>query len=419
MKMKIALSLAGVFAATAFAPEASAIPAYARQVGMACTACHQQHFPILNSFGRAFKAGGYTMMGAQGKVEGDHLSIPDTLNGSMIIKLRYMKDNLANTAAVEAVPTDARAANKHDGQWQAFDEFALLFGGRVAENVGFFFEGQMLETGPLVGIMRMPFVFDMGAAKLSVVPFMTDGGGPMVGYEMSSGGILRANRWSESRRETSAVQYNARTDTEAATGIAFVAANDMGYINYTKFTATNHFKDEGENSSEMKSSYIRAAVTPTVGDWALVAGLGKMSGASYSIQHAKKIETEQTFIDVQAHGQAGGKELGVYFQRATAPKLKVAANRSAYNAGGATDRTAMTIGADYSLVPHSLHIGAAYRKAENGKTTLNGDNALTLQAIYDLYQNVALHAILTKYSGSAYGAGTANKMSTLMLEMAW
>jgi len=71
---KVALSLAGVLAAATFAPEASAVPAFARQTGMACSACHAQHFPILNGFGRAFKAAGFTMMGAQEKIEGDNIS---------------------------------------------------------------------------------------------------------------------------------------------------------------------------------------------------------------------------------------------------------------------------------------------------------------------------------------------------------
>lgn len=43
--------------------EAEAVPAFARQTGMACNSCHFQHFPTLNAFGRAFKAGGYTMGG--------------------------------------------------------------------------------------------------------------------------------------------------------------------------------------------------------------------------------------------------------------------------------------------------------------------------------------------------------------------
>ena len=88
---KIILSLAGVMAATAFAPEAAAVPSFARQTGMACNACHQQHIPILNKFGQAFKASAYTMMGSQGKVEGEHMSLPDTLNSSMLLKMRYQK----------------------------------------------------------------------------------------------------------------------------------------------------------------------------------------------------------------------------------------------------------------------------------------------------------------------------------------
>ena len=39
---------------------AEAIPSYARQTGMSCTACHTS-FPELTSFGRSFKLNGYTM----------------------------------------------------------------------------------------------------------------------------------------------------------------------------------------------------------------------------------------------------------------------------------------------------------------------------------------------------------------------
>ena len=417
---KIVLSLAGALAATAFAPEAAAIPAYARQVGMACNACHAQHFPVLNSFGRAFKASGYTMMGAQGKVEGEHLSIPDTLNMSMIVKLRYLEDNTAG--AVGSLNTVA--ATKGDGQMQMFDEFALLVGGRIAENVGVFMEGQMLETGPFIGILRMPFVWDMGGAKLSVVPFAADGGSAMVGYELSSGGVLRANRWSESRDATSAVQYNR--NIESAAGIAFVAQNDMGFINVTPFTTDFGFKDQGEVSSAMKSTYIRIAATPTVGDWAMVVGLGKMSGSSANIsgagttQTAVQTVTDQTFFDFQAQGEVGGKELAVYAQHSKAPMTAIVGAQSAYNKKNVTDKKATTIGVDYSVIPHVLSIGAAYRNATNGgAATANGDNAWTVQAVYDLYQNVALHANYSKMSGSAHTATSQNNLTTLMLEMAW
>ena len=102
---KIVLSLAGVLAATAFAPEASAIPAFARQVGVACQACHFQHFPELNAFGRAFKNSGFTMIGAQPKVEGDHLSIPATLNMSILVTTGYESVSNSAVAATTAVPS--------------------------------------------------------------------------------------------------------------------------------------------------------------------------------------------------------------------------------------------------------------------------------------------------------------------------
>jgi hypothetical protein len=38
-----------------------AVPAFARQTGLGCTACHTQHFPTLNAMGRKFKLDGYTL----------------------------------------------------------------------------------------------------------------------------------------------------------------------------------------------------------------------------------------------------------------------------------------------------------------------------------------------------------------------
>lgn len=70
------------------ATESQAVPAFARQTGMACAACHFQTYPAINAFGRAFKASGYTLIGAQEKVEGDDLSLPVVLNASLITKFR-------------------------------------------------------------------------------------------------------------------------------------------------------------------------------------------------------------------------------------------------------------------------------------------------------------------------------------------
>lgn len=443
--MKKILSLIGVLAATAFAPEASALPAFARQTGMECSACHQQHFPVLSGFGRAFKAGGYTMMGTQALVEGERLSIPSTLNAAILAKIRYVKDNTPGMNPTTNVPT-----NTGNGQLQFGDELSLFFAGRVAENIGFMFEGNTVAAGgALLAGLKLPMSHDFGAVKLTAVPFTTDALSVQYGFELSSGGVMRANRWAESRRETSAIQYNADRGADAgnATGVALVAHNDMGFINFTKWSPSYAPGSNGQqtatpSTSIMTNNYLRVAATPSIGDWALVAGLGAMRGTGMSNMTTQPVETRQTFADLQAQGAIGGQELGVYAQYATAPAAAgaaavaagtttVAANTAAgiastnaYNSGVNT-RKALTLGADYSVIPHTLSIGAAYRNAKNGAAAgADGDNAITLTAVYDVYQNVALHADFSKYSGSAHNA-TATTPQPLtqsllvMLEAAW
>lgn len=417
---KIVLSLAGVLAATAFAPEASAVPAFARQVGMGCTACHQQHFPILNSFGQSFKAGGYTMMGAQGKIEGEHMSIPDTLNASIVLKARYQDANGTDAAGTLSGETT------NSGQWQLPDEFALLLGGRAAENAGFLIEAALGGTdfGVVAGF-KMPFVFDAGGAKLSVIPYMTDGLGTAYGYELSSTGAVRNVRWSEHRKETSAAQYTG-IGGSAATGLALVAQGDMGYINFSRWSP-NFLAAAGTSAIQLKSNYLRIAATPTVGNWAMHIGGQFASGTNYEDGTGtlgaggtfKLVETKASAFDFQGFTQVGGKDLGVYATWSKANATAAGTTPNLFNSN-ARDKTAWTVAADYSVIPNALHLAVAYRNAENGKTTANGENAVTLQAIYDMQQNVALHLIHSSYSGSAYdAAGKADQLTTFMLEAAW
>ncbi len=418
---KIVLSLAGVMAAVAFAPEASALPAFARQTGMACSACHNQHFPVLNGFGRAFKAAGYTMMGAQEKVEGEHLSIPATLNAALFAKVRYQKAN-----AGAALPGAITGNTTGNGYLGFGDEFSLFFGGRVAENIGFLFEGNTAAAGgALLAGAKLPISFDMGGAKLSLVPFTTDGLGVSYGYELSSGGVMRANRWAEHRTETSAVQYIGFATP--ATGFTLAAQNDMGYITLTKWAPAFAMGANGGAlpSFDMKSNYLRIAATPTVGDWAIVGGLGVMGGttgtglAAANFAGLTDLDTKATFLDLQAQGEVGGNELSVYAQYAKAPTTALGNALSGGVSGLNSDRKAFTIGADYSVIPHTLHLGAAYRSGNNGALVLNGDNALTLTGIYDVAMNVAAHVNYSHYTGSSHVAGTVTNLTTLMLEAAW
>lgn len=438
---KFVISLVGILATAAFAPQASALPAFARQTGMECNACHQQHFPVLNTFGRAFKAGGYTLIGTQTQVEGEHLAIPSTLNAAVMIKMRYQRQSNGGKGLRDGV-----AGNKTgDGMVQFGDEFSLFFGGRVGENIGFLMENNVAASaGPLVAGLRVPIMFDMANSKVSVIPFTTDALGVSYGYELSSAGVMRANRWAELRRDASAIQY-ATADGNgshgayngAAAGLAMVVQNDMGYINYTRWMPDAL---PGGNAGETpsfapESNYLRIAVTPTVGDWAMVGGIGLMAGSSElsgagtpGALGSGMVRTEATFADLQAHGQVASKDMGVYVTYARAPALAAGAQAQLFNTG-AIAKSAFAVGVDYSVIPHTLHVGGAYRMGKTGAASTadpsvsRTDNALMLQAIYDLTQNVALHITGATRNGTKYSEAPTTAVGAkeylLMLEAAW
>jgi len=428
---KVALSLAGVLAAAAFAPEASAVPSFARQTGMACSACHYQHFPVLNGFGQSFKASGYTMMGAQGKVEGEHLSIPDTLNASILLKARYQKTD--GTDPVGTIGGDTT----NSGQWQIPDELSLFFGGRIADSdlikIGFMNENNMAGS-PMVAGFKIPVVVDLGAAKVMAIPYITDALGVAYGFEQSSTGMTRGVRWAEHRSDVSAAQYTG-IGSGTASGVALVLHTDMGYINVSKWSPAFAYI-AGTTGVGMGSTWVRVAATPTVADWALHIGVGIASGASRADAASPSRDTKGTVIDLQAQGAVAGMETSFYFQNATANKT-TATSTNAFNSK-VTDKKAMTIGADFSVIPHALHLGVALRSANTGVSAAeqtagagDKDNSTTITAVYDLFQNVALHLNHSMRSGSAYNATTGTKaanvavggegktLTTFMLEAAW
>jgi len=166
--------VAGLILLAAFlaAPqEAGAVPAFARQTGMACNACHFQHYPAINAFGRAFKQGGFTLKGAQSMVEGEALSIPVALNASLVTKVRYQK-------------TNGDSSSTDFGELQFPDEAVLLIGGRAGEHVGFLLEFATFgeadtTTGEfsLFGSYKTHFNWKANDFNVGTVLFSTDAGG--------------------------------------------------------------------------------------------------------------------------------------------------------------------------------------------------------------------------------------------------
>ncbi len=407
----VAAVLLAVLALGAASPS-HAIPAFARQTGSACSTCHFQHYPALNDFGRDFKAGGFTDMGKQEKIEKPDLSLPSVLNASLFFKIRYQKTNGADTSP-------ANPSNSGDVQFP--DEFALLFGGRAGHNIGFFLEGQLANhDDPFLANFKMPFMYDVGSAKAGVIPFTSDGLGAAFGFELLNTGAVHNIRTIEHGGDTSAQQYIG-TDT-AAEGLALVYAHKLFHVNVTKWSP-NHVAGESGTNGRPTATYLRAAVTPVFKEWDLGLGTQVWTGtAKHDVAGvAADVDTKAWAIDGQAQGKVGNLPLGVYFSHAVAKAPAAGGTPNLFNESEPNNKKATAISAELGIIPNKATLMLAFLRGNTGEATNSGDNALTLGGTYMIAQNVQLQFLYTKRSGSRYDPAnpslpeTGNKLMTLML----
>ncbi|MEI7695980.1 MAG: hypothetical protein WCI64_10095, partial [Chlorobium sp.] len=289
----LAASCIGIMAVTA-PKEGAAVPAYARQVGMSCTACHFQRYPQLTPFGRAFKSNGYSQKGKQMTIEDTNLSLPTTLNASLVSKFRFQKTNGTNNAD----PLNM-------GELQVPDEAILYLGGRVGKNIGFQAEISLAGGANLTGF-KMPFVFPVDKDyTVSVIPFITDAQGPAYGFELLSTGAVEYARPFEHLDETSAQQYLRSQDPNknAATGLALVAFHKYGYLSYTPYVV-------GFTSTAPRQfmSYVRGVVIPEkIHNFDVAAGFQLWKGDSKTDTGAGPVlkTVDAWALDAQAQGKYG------------------------------------------------------------------------------------------------------------------
>lgn len=392
------------FALSIFAAhEAEAVPAFARQTGLACNSCHFQHFPALNSFGRAFKDGGYTQIGGQSLVEGDLLSVPVVLNASLVTKIRYQKRN-----------GDAET-DINKGEFQFPDEAALLIGGRAGEHVGFLLESSLIgeEQSESFASFKMPIVFNVSGINLSAIPFTTDAAGAAYGYELLNTGAVRMIRVLEHRSETSGQQYIGTSG--AATGLSLVASKPIGYVNYTAY-----YPEHGSAAAGPLLNYLRVAATPQVGNWDLGGGFQLWNGTSKIGDGAGAVQqkADAWAIDAQAQGTVGNYPVGVYVTYASAASSDTNDIENMFNSSTVDDETALTLLGEVGVIPGRLTLAAGYRLGKNGDPNDDGqdsDDAATIGAVYNAMQNVQLQFNHTIYSGDVTTDASGDQLTTLMV----
>jgi hypothetical protein len=437
---KVFRLLAGIMAAVTFASEVSALPLFSRQTGMACSACHFQHFPMLNGFGREFKSSGYNMMGAQGKVEGEGLAIPNTLNMAVLATAGYEKTNQA--AGIGPKKTTGDGAFYVPGTG---GELSLFFGGRVTENAGFLAE---LSTGGAVAgtivsaahsSAKLPILFEVATPRLKlaegtrvgVVPFTTDAQGASYGFELLNTGAGAEHQMSGTpglngahSAALSAQQYIGTASS--ATGLAFVANNPGGFINLTKYDQTGI---AGGALAVLGSTYVRVAGMFDLAGWDAGAGIQIWRGNSAAFVTGTYVysDTRATAIDGQMQGRLGVMPVGFYASYATAP-----AGTNTYNMDpaaavlplavppltvhGTATKSSLNISAEVGVIPEKVTLGAAIRFGKSGVkvggASNASDNAIMLIATYKLAQNMMASFSLTSASGEYWNTAHQNALGS-------
>lgn len=396
-----AILIAFLAAAVSVPQDAAAVPAFARQTGMACTACHFQHYPTINAFGRSFKQGGFTLKGAQSMVEGEALSIPVALNASLITKVRYQKTN-GDTSSTDF------------GELQFPDEAALLIGGRAGEHVGFLLElgtfGEVDSNGEfsLFGSYKAHFNWKVQDFNVGAVLFSTDEGGASYGFELLNTGAQRFQRVAEDRTASSAQQF-VGLGAGSAEGLALVVSHPKGYVNYSFWTP-----DHGSVAVNGFASYLRAAVTPQILGWDTGFGFQWFGGtASRSDADGGDVEPRGWAIDAQGQGMVIGRPLGVYLAYAEAKSGATNVFNSNPN-----DRKAWSILAELGVIPNKWTVLAGYVDGDTGAATKSEDQRFLIGTTFMVAQNVELQLSNTFFSGDRYDpkpTSGGDNLTTVML----
>jgi len=395
---------------------------------------------LLNGFGRAFKSAGFTMMGAQEKVEGEHLSLPSVLNLGILTTSGY--DTVSGSVA------NLKGGNKAWFVPASGGELSLFIGGRISEFAGFLTEMGM-GAAASTGASKIALMFPVGESHVGLVAHTSNGQGVAYSYETLNTGAVNTHKMSAANGNNqgavtgvfasaaaaaagqaalvpaptlgngghtgvySASQYLG-TNT-AATGLSLVASNDnMGFINIGKYDIAGVGTG---NAGSLPLTYIRVAGLFEAAGFDMGAGIQSFSGTS---QVGVNAQAKATVIDFQAQGEVSGMGLGIYTSYGTAPS--VAGGTNAFNAANVQTRNTFNIGAELGVIPGISTVQLAFRSAKSGAAAgADGSNAFSVGGTYELAQNLELSLTHTAQTGSEWnvpvgGVAVGKDLTTIMME---
>ena len=363
---------------------AEATPAFAKQMDTECMTCHYQNIPKLNSFGRDFKLGAYTMTGGAKEIKSENsggLSLPSTLNMAFITKARLHKTGDAEIKT------------------EIFDESAFLFGGKVADGVG-----TSMEFG--AGLLGGKFAFakQTDAGLIGFAYFMTDALGAFSGTEVYSTGLYRPIRQFENRKKANIFQ-NLGIGAGAATGFqAYYSGNGLVATvgQYAPTFAASASTDTTFKTLARASYNMNVAgFDMAVGGFYLggdVTALATMDGNAGDLlsgdieADGTGLDRESTGLDFQLEGDAGNMPLMV-----TAGLVL-----SNTHTAKTTDNSGFSVAAQINPMD-VLGLKAAVLSTSDNTNGKNGEASVVIGTDYMYAQNIRLGLEVSNTSYEANG----------------
>lgn len=133
-----------------FAPQAPAVPSFARQTGMTCEACHTV-FPELNHFGRMFKANAYTLDNLN-QVRGITPTKQEMLDLAGLPPLSVMVQ-ISDTQLSKSLPDGTGGPGHSQTNTVGFpQQLSIFYAGKIAPHLGAMIQLTYADDSGTVGI---------------------------------------------------------------------------------------------------------------------------------------------------------------------------------------------------------------------------------------------------------------------------
>jgi len=393
IKMKrqslVAMGLLGFISLTS---EVKALPLFATQTGMDCTACHLQHIERLNKFGRKFLASGMTM---SQKITDANSSGSD-INPSVMFKSIYEKTD--NKPGKSGEVKDTIVTN--DGILSVPRTAALYVGGRVTNNFGALVNLSYKAQRDNAISGKMVYAEEIQDGYIGLAAYSTADFGPFSGMEIYNSGLYKPFRTFDIRRLSNALQATG-IGSGAATGLQAYYDIDSALIGGDHVFATVGMYAQGQDNNQLELTsnlipFARIAYEYPVGAYNLILGGFIISGGdTVDATSSLSIERETYGMDFMVEGYIGDKS-------ATLTMSKVFKNEVTYTGMGAgstsdvdnLDNEAFSVGGEVNLTPEFgvklsyLTFNDLYDYADGGKGEVKKvnvqdlDNAITVGMDY-------------------------------------